>query len=392
MLQMMKGMGAEAKEEPSFLGDMGSIAANAFTPYMLWKNWQRAKGWWGGEGAKTPGGAEDNTPQGMMRKMLSHRMSRFEEAAKRREKEQHWADLEGMEGGERLVQIEKLTDARQRIAEGVEVIEQGKRAEHGLHRAQQRRHEQAGDAAVEPLGHPAVVALGKLVVQVGIGQRIAQAREELAGIVPDVAVVHGDHARDVGGEHVAIGQPGAPPLAGPARIEPLLAQPPVEPLHPRPAVPQHDRRLAVQGADPIEEGPAYKLYTREFYNTVAGRLTDDGLIAVQAGSASLNELLNLTAVNSTLQSVFPIVTPYNTDVPCFGGPWGFCIASGKHDPGRLTADEINRRISLRSLKALKLYDGITHRGMFSLPLYLRNALESQPRIITDADPLYLYSG
>jgi spermidine synthase len=142
--------------------------------------------------------------------------------------------------------------------------------------------------------------------------------------------------------------------------------------------------------DPIEEGPAYRLFTREFYRIVLERLTENGLIAVQAGSASLTELLNLTAVNNTLQSVFPIVVAYVVNVPSYGGPWGLCIASRKKDPSLLSPEEVNLRIAARSLKGLKLYDGLAHRGMFSLPMYLRDALSKQRRIITDKNPLYLY--
>ncbi len=144
--------------------------------------------------------------------------------------------------------------------------------------------------------------------------------------------------------------------------------------------------------DPIEEGPAYLLYTREFYRIVRNRLTDSGLIAVQAGSASLTELLNFTAVNNTLKSVFPIVTSYKADMPCFGGPWGFCLASQQHNPALLSPDEVDNRIAARSLTGLRFYDGLTHQGMFSLPKYIRDALVSQPRLITDKDPLYLYTG
>jgi len=144
--------------------------------------------------------------------------------------------------------------------------------------------------------------------------------------------------------------------------------------------------------DPIEEGPAYLLYTREFYQIVRDRLTDNGMIAVQAGSASLTELLNLTAVNNTLKSVFPIVTTYKTDIPCFGGAWGFCIASLKYDPARLSPDEVDNRIAARSLAGLRFYDGLTHQGMFSVPKYIREAQMSQHRRITDKDPLYLYTG
>jgi spermidine synthase len=143
--------------------------------------------------------------------------------------------------------------------------------------------------------------------------------------------------------------------------------------------------------DPIEEGPAYLLYTQEFYQLVRKRLTVNGIISVQAGSASLTELLNFGAVNNTLKSVFSIVCPYQTDVPCFGGPWGFCLASLNLNPLLLSASEVDQRISTRSLN-LKFYDGLTHQGIFSLPKYLREELSAQTKLITDNEPLYIYQG
>lgn len=142
--------------------------------------------------------------------------------------------------------------------------------------------------------------------------------------------------------------------------------------------------------DPIEEGPAAMLFTQEFYRTVFNKLTSDGLISVQAGSANPTELLNFSAVNRTLRSVFPIVAQCIAYVPCFGGPWGFCIASLKHNPIAMTAEEVDRRIAARSLKGLRFYDGETHLGMFALPRYVREALALQQRVITDKKPLYLY--
>ena len=124
---------------------------------------------------------------------------------------------------------------------------------------------------------------------------------------------------------------------------------------------------------------------------VRGRLTEDGLISVQAGSASLTELLNLSAVNNTLKSVFPVVCAYQTDIPCFGGPWGFCLASIKLNPLLLSPAEVDKRISARSLD-LKFYDGLTHQGIFSLPKYLRDEFSAQTKLITDDQPLYIYPG
>jgi spermidine synthase len=142
--------------------------------------------------------------------------------------------------------------------------------------------------------------------------------------------------------------------------------------------------------DPIEEGPAYRLFTKEFYGIVLKHLTTNGIISVQAGCASMTDLLNLTAVHKTLKSVFPMVAAGVVNVPTYGGPWGLCFASGKVDVSLLSPEEIDKRIAARSLKGFKFYDGMTHRGMFSLPLYLRQALARQRRLITDKNPLYLY--
>jgi spermidine synthase len=142
--------------------------------------------------------------------------------------------------------------------------------------------------------------------------------------------------------------------------------------------------------DPMEKGPAYRLFTHQFYKIILDRLNKNGLIAVQAGSASPTELLNFTAVNNTLRSVLPVVVPYTAYVPCFGGPWGFCLASRDNDPSDLTAKEVDIEISARRLKRLRFYDGNTHQNMFSLPRYIREAMAGQKRIITDEKPLYLY--
>ncbi|HEY32513.1 MAG TPA: polyamine aminopropyltransferase [Dehalococcoidia bacterium] len=142
--------------------------------------------------------------------------------------------------------------------------------------------------------------------------------------------------------------------------------------------------------EPIEEGPAYLLYTQEFYEIVKSKLTPNGIISVQSGSASWTELENLSAVNYTLKSVFPIVCVYQADIPAFGGPWGFCQASSDLDPLVLSPTEIDDRISARGISHLKFYDGLTHQAIFSLPKHLRNALSKPDRLITDGSPLFMY--
>ena len=150
--------------------------------------------------------------------------------------------------------------------------------------------------------------------------------------------------------------------------------------------------IIIDLTEPVEKGPAYLLYTKEFYQIVQSKLTQDGVISVQAGCASYTELLNLKAVSHTLKSIFPIVSIYQADIPSFGGPWGFCVASMTLDTAALTPEEVNKRIKSRSLNKLKFYDGLTHQGMFTLPKHMRKAIARGGRMITDDSPLYLYKG
>ncbi len=150
--------------------------------------------------------------------------------------------------------------------------------------------------------------------------------------------------------------------------------------------------IIIDLTEPVEEGPAYLLYTREFYQIVASKLTENGLISVQAGSTSYVELTNIKAVARTLRSIFPTVRAYQADIPSFGGPWGFCVASMKIDPTKLSSLEVDNRIKDRGLNNLRFYDGAIHQGMFTFPKHMRKALTKGGRLITDARPLYLYQG
>jgi spermidine synthase len=141
--------------------------------------------------------------------------------------------------------------------------------------------------------------------------------------------------------------------------------------------------------EPLEEGPAYLLYTQEFYQVVKDRLTEDGIISLQAGTTCLGLTAAFTAINNTLKTVFPIVTPYEANIPSFGGTWGFALASKKYDPLELPPQEVNTRISNRVNKALRFYDGHAHQGLFFIPKYLREELQKEKRVITEKEPLFI---
>lgn len=148
--------------------------------------------------------------------------------------------------------------------------------------------------------------------------------------------------------------------------------------------------IIVDISEPVEEGPAYLLFTREFYEIVKERLTPEGVISLQAGTTALHKLLNFTSVNKTLSSVFTLVAPYDISIPSFGLPWGFTLASKRRDPRIWTPEDVDNMIAARIKGPLRFYDGITHLGLFSLPKHIRQALEAETRIIEDNAPLFTY--
>lgn len=149
--------------------------------------------------------------------------------------------------------------------------------------------------------------------------------------------------------------------------------------------------IIIDISEPVEEGPAYLLYTREFYEMINDRLTDEGAIALQAGTTAVGKLLNLTAVHKTLQQVFPHVVSMPAVIPSFGLPWGFALASKKNDPRALTAAQVDEMLARRVNGELKYYDGECHLHSMSLPKHIRRAIEAQTLIIEDNAPIFTYN-
>ena len=142
--------------------------------------------------------------------------------------------------------------------------------------------------------------------------------------------------------------------------------------------------------EPMAEGPACLLHTKEFYELIRHRLTSQGILCLQAGCSVWGNHSYFTALVHTLKAVFPLVFPYQTQVPSYGGMWGFAFASQWLNPLHLTADEVNRRISAKTKRSLRFYDGLTHRGMFLLPKHLRAAIDTEKKVSTDKKPLFVY--
>ncbi len=141
--------------------------------------------------------------------------------------------------------------------------------------------------------------------------------------------------------------------------------------------------------EPVDDGPSYLLFTREFYNTLIKRMTPGGILSMQAGSFNLALLETHAAMRNTLQLCFDGVYSYHSYIPCFDSLWGFIIATQDKNPLHLDTFEVNRRLGDINTK-LRYYDGEAHRSMFSIPKDLRQAMDQEKRIIEDNRPLIIY--
>ena len=142
--------------------------------------------------------------------------------------------------------------------------------------------------------------------------------------------------------------------------------------------------------DPLEAGPAYLLYTQEFYSLLRERMNPHGMMVAQSGPTgpSFYEQC-FSAVANTVSSVFPVVALSETFVPSFGSTWGFVIGSLGPDPAELTVEEVDRRLPERVVGELRYFDGTTLKGMVSVPKYLRTSVAGEQRIITRDNPLFV---
>ncbi len=148
--------------------------------------------------------------------------------------------------------------------------------------------------------------------------------------------------------------------------------------------------IVIDLVEPLKQGPACLLYTKEFYQLVKDKLSSEGIIAVQSGASGWTNLRNFTAIINTLKSVFSIVCPYQAYVPSFVDLWGFATASQTISPIKLLPEEIDSRISARMLKKPRSYDGLSHQAAFILPKHTRHQLAITRRIITDRNPIFVH--
>ncbi|MDP3181554.1 MAG: hypothetical protein Q8M54_01900 [Desulfobaccales bacterium] len=136
--------------------------------------------------------------------------------------------------------------------------------------------------------------------------------------------------------------------------------------------------------EPLEEGPALLLFTREMYESVKSKLAPGGLVALQSGSAGpLGRLM--PDLDRTLREVFPRVMAYTAFVPSFMDLYGSHVAGGEDLVWPLTP-LMSARIQSRKLDSLRWLGAELAAALPRLPIYIKERLSREGRVLTDAAP------
>jgi spermidine synthase len=126
--------------------------------------------------------------------------------------------------------------------------------------------------------------------------------------------------------------------------------------------------------EPLEDSPSADLHSPKMYEAIRARLKAGGAYALQASmSGPHNFQLHARMVNR-LKDIFSTVYPYSAYVPAFDTEWGFALCGGGLNMGSEEAAHA-AQAHARACGGLRFYDAESHRRLFNLPRFLREAYE-----------------
>ena len=139
--------------------------------------------------------------------------------------------------------------------------------------------------------------------------------------------------------------------------------------------------------DPIEGGPSYRLFTREYFQKCRDALAPGGCFALQAGLAGPAEMEIHVRLANTVADVFDQAMHYTSQVPTWASPMGFVMGMDRSihwtDPEPGWTDTL---LEEKTTGQFRMFDGRTMRGLMNPPKYLREAIAAEKRVYTLTNP------
>lgn len=135
-------------------------------------------------------------------------------------------------------------------------------------------------------------------------------------------------------------------------------------------------------SDPIEEGPSFRLFTKEYFEKLPGVLSPGGYFVVQSGPVAPPEVQKHARLVRTVKTVFSSVKSCTAYISTYGQPWSFTIGTEQPIEDRPDPERIDAILSEKTSGEFRMFDGTTMLGIFQLPLHIRRAIEQETEIYT----------
>ena len=137
--------------------------------------------------------------------------------------------------------------------------------------------------------------------------------------------------------------------------------------------------------DPLEEGPAFKLFTREYFERCRRALTRRGCFVMQAGVTAPPEMAIHVRLVNTVKAVFSHSCHYISQVPTWASPMGFALGSQSafHLPDPPALDAM---LAQKTSGGLRMLDGASLNALMHPPKYLRDAVAAETQVYSLAAP------
>ncbi len=145
-------------------------------------------------------------------------------------------------------------------------------------------------------------------------------------------------------------------------------------------------------SEPVEQGPSFRLFTREYFAETRRVLEPRGIFVLQAGSVSPVDITLHARLIRTLAAVFEHVRPFSSAVPSFAQPWGFALASSLPLDPLPDPDAVDTIVAECINGPLEMLDGEAFIGLFMVPAHIRRAIDREHTVYTLEQPPTTYTG
>ena len=139
-------------------------------------------------------------------------------------------------------------------------------------------------------------------------------------------------------------------------------------------------------SDPIESGPSFALFTKEYFAKLKRVLNPGGYVMVQAGPISPPEVEDHAKLVNTLKAVFNNVTSLSAPTPSYGRAWGFALCSESAIALQPQPELVDQLLESKTTGGYRFIDGISHLGILQTPLYIRQAIAAATTVYTLNEP------